>query len=106
MNMPADKNLVVDDEAKIRDLARMYLEWEGYAVVTAGDGEQGLEKFLLEEPALVVLDLMLPKLDGWEVCRRLRTDSNVPIIMLTARDDDVDNIVGLEMGADDYMTKP
>lgn len=101
-----DKILVVDDEANIRDLARLYLEREGYEVVTAGDGEQALEQFRFEEPALVVLDLMLPQMDGWEVCRRLRANSNVPIIMLTARDDDVDKIVGLEMGADDYMTKP
>jgi len=104
--MANDKILVVDDEANIRDLARIYLEREGYAVMTAGDGEQALAQFRLEEPALGVLDLMLPKLDGWEVCRRLRAKSNVPIIMLTARDDDVDKIVGLEMGADDYMTKP
>lgn len=98
--------LVVDDEVNIIDLARLYLEREGFAVASATDGEQALQRIQDIKPALVVLDLMLPKMDGWDVCRRARAESDVPIIMLTARDDDVDKIVGLEIGADDYMTKP
>jgi DNA-binding response OmpR family regulator len=98
--------LVVDDEANIRELARMYLEQEGYRVLAADDGLEALATIRRDEPNLVVLDLMLPGLDGWEVCRRVRAAGNLPIIMLTARDDDVDKIVGLELGADDYLTKP
>ena len=104
--MPNETILVVDDEANIRDLARLYLEKEGYQVRLAQDGAQALRLAKENETALIVLDLMLPELDGWEVCRRVRADSNVPILMLTARDDDIDKIVGLEMGADDYLTKP
>lgn len=98
--------LVVDDEANIRDLARLYLEKDGYKVIIAQDGAQALAQVKEHDPALMVLDLMLPEIDGWEVCRRVRADSNMPILMLTARDDDIDKIVGLEMGADDYLTKP
>ncbi len=98
--------LVVDDEKHIIDLARMYLEREGFTVEEALDGAEALRKIRSLKPALVVLDLMLPEVDGWEVCRRTRVDSDVPIIMLTARSDDVDKIVGLELGADDYLTKP
>src|SRR5579859_4807311 len=99
--------LVVDDEQNIVDLATMYLEQAGYRVIKAHDGLGALEQVKSEHPALVVLDLMLPKLDGWEVCRKLRSESDsMGLIMLTARDDDVDKIVGLELGADDYMTKP
>ncbi len=98
--------LVVDDEKNIVELARLYLEKEGYRVEGAYDGAEALAKIKSLRPALVVLDLMLPKVDGWEVCRRVRKESDVPIIMLTARDDDVDKIVGLELGADDYLTKP
>jgi DNA-binding response OmpR family regulator len=98
--------LVVDDEPHIVELATLYLENEGYRVVSASDGAQALKRIETEEPALVVLDLMLPELDGWEVCRRVRAKGKVPIIMLTARSDDVDKIVGLELGADDYVTKP
>jgi two-component system alkaline phosphatase synthesis response regulator PhoP len=98
--------LVVDDEPHIIELAELYLKNEGYRVVWASDGAQALRKIQAEEPALVVLDLMLPEIDGWEVCRRVRAESNLPIIMLTARSDDVDKIVGLELGADDYLTKP
>jgi two-component system, OmpR family, alkaline phosphatase synthesis response regulator PhoP len=101
-----DTILVVDDEQKIIDLARMYIEQEGYHVESATNGQKALEKILSDEPALVVLDLMLPGLDGLEVCRRVRSESDVPIIMLTARSDDIDKIVGLELGADDYLTKP
>ncbi len=98
--------LVVDDEKNIVDLASLYLEREGFEVDSAMDGEEALKKIEAAKPALVVLDLMLPKVDGWEVCRRVRAQSQVPIIMLTARSDDVDKIVGLELGADDYLTKP
>jgi DNA-binding response OmpR family regulator len=97
---------VVDDEPNIVELARMYLEKEGYRVESASDGATALEQIQTHEPALIVLDLMLPELDGFEVCRRTRAKSDVPIIMLTARDEDVDKIVGLELGADDYLTKP
>lgn len=98
--------LVVDDETNISDLIKMYLLKEGYEVVTAADGEEGLRTFQARHPSMIVLDLMLPGMDGWEVCRQVRRESNVPIIMLTARSDDVDRIVGLELGADDYLPKP
>ncbi len=104
--MAGELILVVDDEANIIDLARLYLEREAYRVEEAMDGQQALEKIDSLEPALVILDIMLPEVDGFEVCRRVRAESEVPIIMLTARDDDVDKIVGLELGADDYVTKP
>jgi two-component system alkaline phosphatase synthesis response regulator PhoP len=104
--MAKETILVVDDEKNIVALARLYLEKEGYRVEGAYDGAEALAKIKSLRPALVVLDLMLPKVDGWEVCRRVRKESDVPIIMLTARDDDVDKIVGLELGADDYLTKP
>lgn len=102
--------LVVDDEANIIELARLYLVQESFRVESASDGQAALDKAAALKPALIVLDLMLPKVDGWEVCRRIRGGDDalrdIPIIMLTARDDDVDKIVGLELGADDYMTKP
>ena len=98
--------LLVDDEQHIIDLARMYIEQEGFTVVSATEGNRALQQILSDDPALVVLDLMLPGMDGWEICRRVRAESDVPIIMLTARDDDIDKIVGLELGADDYLTKP
>jgi two-component system alkaline phosphatase synthesis response regulator PhoP len=98
--------LVVDDERNIVELVRLYLEKEGFAVAAAADGEQALAQFDRTDPDLVVLDLMLPRLDGFEVCRQLRRRSDVPILMLTARSEDVDAIVGLELGADDYVTKP
>ena len=98
--------LVVDDERNIVELVRLYLEKEGFRVVTASDGEQALVQFDRSDPDLVVLDVMLPKLDGFEVCRELRRRCDVPIVMLTARSEDVDAIVGLELGADDYVTKP
>ena len=104
--MTKETILLVDDEHNIVDLARMYLEQEGFKVEAAYDGQVALDKIKWLQPALVVLDLMLPVVDGWEVCRRVRSASDVPIIMLTARDDDVDKIVGLELGADDYLTKP
>ncbi|TAK00663.1 MAG: response regulator transcription factor [Chloroflexota bacterium] len=98
--------LVVDDEPKIVQLARDYLEHAGYAVVTAGDGRAALEAIGATAPDLVVLDLGLPEIDGLEVTRRLRRDGEIPILMLTARDDEIDKLLGLELGADDYMTKP
>jgi DNA-binding response OmpR family regulator len=101
-----DMILLVDDEQHIIELAQMYLEQEGYNVTSATDGETALQRILNEKPALVVLDLMLPRLNGWEVCRRVRAQSDVPIVMLTARTEDIDKIVGLELGADDYLTKP
>ncbi len=97
---------VVDDERNIVELVRLYLSKEGFTVVTAADGEEALAEYERSDPQLVVLDLMLPRLDGRDVCRELRRRGNVPILMLTARSDDVDSIVGLELGADDYVTKP
>lgn len=98
--------LLVDDETNITDLAKMYLSKEGFEVITAEDGNEGLRLFRTRKPTLIVLDLMLPGVDGLEICRQVRRESSVPIIMLTARGDDVDRIVGLELGADDYVTKP
>src|ERR1044071_4578443 len=98
--------LVVDDEPKIADLARDYLEHAGFAVRTAGDGEAALAVVRREHPDLVVLDLGLPGLDGRDVTRAIRRDSNLPVIMLTARDDELEKLLGLELGADDYLTKP
>jgi len=98
--------LVVDDERNIVELVRLYLEKEGFNVVAASDGEQALAQYERSDPDLVVLDLMLPKMDGFEVCRELRRRGDVPILMLTARSEDIDAIVGLELGADDYVTKP
>lgn len=98
--------LLVDDEPHILELASMYLLQDGFKIITAQDGLTALDKVEREKPALMVLDLMLPKLDGWEVCKRIRAESDLPILMLTARDDDIDKIVGLELGADDYLTKP
>jgi two-component system, OmpR family, alkaline phosphatase synthesis response regulator PhoP len=105
--MTSDLILLVDDEPSIIQLARMYLERENYRVEAAGDGEAALEAISKLNPDLVVLDVMLPRLDGLEVCKRLRAQENpVAIIMLTARDEDIDKILGLELGADDYLTKP
>ncbi|HLZ69699.1 MAG TPA: response regulator transcription factor [Dehalococcoidia bacterium] len=98
--------LVVDDEKHIVELARIYLRNEGFQIEAAYDGREALEKARAVKPALIVLDLMLPELDGMEVCRALRKESDVPIVMLTARSDDMDKIIGLELGADDYLTKP
>ena len=98
--------LVVDDERRLRDLVQSYLEQEGFRVVAAGDGLAALDLARQHHPTVVVLDLMLPGLDGLEVCRRLRTFSDAYVIMLTARAEEVDRVVGLEVGADDYLTKP
>lgn len=104
--MSRGKILVVDDERKIISLVRGYLEREGYQVIEATDGQQALDIFRRETPDFIILDLMLPKVDGLEVCRQIRRASAVPIIMLTARDEDADKLIGLELGADDYITKP
>ena len=105
--MSGELILVVDDEPNIVQLARLYLEKDGYTVTSAGDGCSALEAVQKMHPDLIILDLMLPELDGLEVCRRLRAEDNpVPIIMLTARDEDIDKVLGLEIGADVYMTKP
>ena len=105
--MTAELILLVDDEPSIIKLARMYFERDGFRVLEAGDGAQALEAIQKQRPALIVLDVMLPKLDGFEICRQLRTNGDqTPIIMLTARDEDIDKILGLELGADDYLTKP
>src|ERR671933_2505182 len=98
--------LLVDDEESVQKLLAYPLERDGYRVLQARDGEEALRRFDELPVDLVVLDLMLPKLDGLEVCKRLRASSSVPIIMLTARDDELDKVLGLELGADDYITKP
>jgi len=104
--MSKAKILVVDDEPKIVSTVRAYLERDGYDVAQAGDGKTALDIFKRENPDLIILDLMLPEIDGLEVCRRIRRSSDVPIIMLTARQEDADKLIGLEIGADDYVTKP
>lgn len=104
--MSGQKVLVVDDEDHIVELARLYLTREGYQVESVGDGAQALAKFGQVRPDLVVLDIMLPGVDGLTICREIRKSSQVPIIMLTARDEVTDKVVGLELGADDYLTKP
>ncbi|SMC57830.1 response regulator transcription factor [Papillibacter cinnamivorans] len=98
--------LVVEDDSNIADLLRMYLEKEGYTVRIAGDGGKALEEFKREAPDLILLDIMLPVMDGWSVCSKIRETSRVPIIMLTARGEVFDRVSGLEMGADDYIVKP
>ena len=100
------KILVVDDEKNIVDIIRFNLEKEGYDVITAFDGEKGLQLALSEKPELVLLDIMMPRMDGFTVCMRIREVSQVPIIMLTARAEEVDKVLGFDLGADDYMTKP
>jgi DNA-binding response OmpR family regulator len=105
--MTSELILLVDDEPSIIKLARMYFERDGFRVLEAVDGEAALEAIAKHHPALIVLDVMLPKLDGLDVCRKLRASGDqTPIIMLTARDEDIDKILGLELGADDYLTKP
>ena len=105
--MTSELILLVDDEPSIIQLSRMYFERDGFRIEAVGDGEAALEAIAKLRPALIVLDVMLPKLDGFEVCRKLRASGDqTPIIMLTARDEDIDKIIGLELGADDYLTKP
>ncbi len=98
--------LVVDDEKPILEILKFNLEKEGFRVLGASDGEEGLVLALTKNPDLILLDIMLPKLDGFDVCKRIREKSNVPIIMITAREEEVDKVLGLELGADDYITKP
>ena len=102
----AQKILIVDDEANIRDLAALYLQKESFSIETASTGPEALEKFAETSPSLVILDVMMPGMDGFEVCRELRRQTDTPILMLTARNEDIDKIVGLELGADDYLPKP
>ena len=104
--MAKGKILVVDDDINICDLLRLYIEKEGFSVVIANDGGDALRKFEKESPDFVLLDIMLPVLDGWQVCREIRKSSECPIIMLTAKGEVFDKVLGLELGADDYMVKP
>ena len=104
--MTNTKILVADDDRNICDLLRMYLEKEGYTVVLAGNGEEALVKFDEENPDIILLDVMMPRLDGWQVCRELRKKSECPIIMITAKGETFDKVLGLELGADDYVVKP
>nr|BEL01055.1 response regulator transcription factor [Dehalococcoides mccartyi] len=100
------KILIADDEKRIAEILQAYLEREGFRVIATYDGKTALAKFHEENPDLIILDLMLPEISGWDVCREIRKESRVPIIMLTARDELTDKLIGLEIGADDYMTKP
>lgn len=104
--MAANKILVVDDDKNICELLRLYIEKEGFTVALAYDGEEALSRFSEESPDLIILDVMMPKLDGWQVCREIRKKSEVPIIMLTAKGETFDKVLGLELGADDYVVKP
>lgn len=104
--MSAEKVLVVDDDLNICELLRLYLEKEGFEVVIENDGKAAVETVRNESPAIVLLDIMLPKLDGWQVCREIRKFSNAPIIMITAKGEVFDRVLGLELGADDYIVKP
>lgn len=104
--MPNNKVLIVDDDENIVELIRLYLEKEGFATVTANNGLKAVELFKSEAPSIVILDVMMPEMDGWQVCREIRRVSNIPIIMLTAKGETFDKVLGLELGADDYMVKP
>lgn len=104
--MSTGKIMIVDDDLNICELLRLYIEKEGFSVVTANDGEAALKSFDKENPDLILLDIMLPRLDGWQVCREIRKTSQCPIIMLTAKGEVFDKVLGLELGADDYMVKP
>lgn len=104
--MAAEKILVVDDDKNICELLRLYLEKEGYSVILCHDGQEAVVKFNALNPDMILLDIMLPSLDGWQVCREIRKKSNVPIIMLTAKGETFDKVLGLELGADDYVVKP
>ena len=104
--MTSYKVLVVDDDTNISTLLRLYLDKEGFEVFTAEDGEEALAVFEKAQPDLILLDIMLPKLDGWQVCREIRKTSQCPIIMITAKSETFDKVLGLELGADDYIVKP
>jgi len=101
-----EKILIIEDDDKISDLVKLYLEKDGFVVAQAGDGKEGLEKFAKENPDLIILDLMLPEIDGLTIAKSVRAKNSTPIIMLTAKDEETDKIVGLEIGADDYVSKP
>ncbi|MZL70366.1 response regulator [Bittarella massiliensis] len=105
-DLRVEKILVVDDDKNICELLRLYIDKEGYQTVVAYDGKQALKLFEEEAPCLIVLDVMMPELDGWQVCREIRKSSDVPIIMLTAKGETFDKVLGLELGADDYVVKP
>ena len=100
------KILIVEDEANIRELLRLYLEREGYTVIEAENGVEGIKQWKSEKPDMILLDVMMPVMDGWTVCKEIRAESDVPIIMLTAKGETADRVSGLEMGADDYIVKP
>ncbi len=100
------KILIVDDEKNIRDIIIYNLKKEGYQILQAADGEEGVRLAMEEEPDLILLDIMMPKMDGYDACKKIRETKNTPIIMLTARAEEVDKVLGLEFGADDYVTKP
>ncbi len=104
--MTNQKVLVVDDDQNICEVLRLYLVKEGYTVIVANDGVQALEVYEKEKPDMVLLDVMMPRMDGWETCRRIRQQGNTPVIMLTAKGDTFDKVLGLELGADDYVVKP
>lgn len=104
--MPTKKVLAIDDDVKLVSMIKSYLERDGYQIIAAHDGEKGLKLYEKENPDFVILDLMLPKLDGLDVCKEIRTRSNVPILILSARGEETDIVVGLEVGADDYISKP
>ena len=104
--MANEKILIVDDDKNISELLRLYLTKEGYQTVLAHDGEAALAVFEQQNPALVLLDVMMPRMDGWEVCRRIRAQGDTPVIMLTAKGETFDKVLGLELGADDYVVKP
>ena len=104
--MSMGKIMVADDDSNICELLRLYLEKEGFTVTLAHDGEAAVEQFFADTPDLLLLDIMMPRLDGWQVCREIRKKSNTPIIMLTAKGETFDKVLGLELGADDYVVKP
>ena len=104
--MDSKKVLIVDDDENICELLRLYLEKDGFSTIVAYDGGQALQKAQINNPDIILLDIMMPVLDGWQVCREIRKNSNVPIIMLTAKGETFDKVLGLELGADDYITKP
>lgn len=104
--MAIQKILIADDDENIAELIRLYVTKEGFTAITANNGQKALELFRTEEPSIIILDIMMPGTDGWQVCREIRKTSNVPIIMLTAKGETFDKVLGLELGADDYMVKP
>lgn len=104
--MAANKVLIADDDNNISELIKVYFEKDGFSTIVAHDGKQAVELFKSEAPSIVILDVMMPEMDGWQVCREIRRVSNIPIIMLTAKGETFDKVLGLELGADDYMVKP